>query len=140
MRDIARDAERARRELSAMGMEHIRVNHALEGGVDQPDISVHCLVSYAEDNFDPQSVLAEAERAVRLIDEILPGYRRERVCMVGVKGAIQVSVGYEIEVACVICANQSERFVPVDTIDVWYMHAALGTIIRITSIIPPKVF
>ena len=99
MRDVIRDAERTRRELSAMGLEHVRIKHFLDDEIRQPRVSAYWRVSYAENEFDPQSALAEAECVARVIDRVLPGYRSGPACMVGAKGVIRVSMDYDPQAA-----------------------------------------
>ena len=95
MRDAKADAERAKRELSEMGMEHVRVDPGLDDGAGQPAISAHWRVSRAENDLEPRATLAEAERVARILDGVLPGYRSGPAYIIGAEGIVQVSVGYE---------------------------------------------
>ena len=95
MQDASDDAERARRELMKMDLGQVRIEGVMDDTTGQPAISAHWRVSYAGDDFDPQSDLAEAERVARAIDSVLQGYGRRYSCIRSVEGVVQVSVIYE---------------------------------------------
>ena len=41
MQNVSKDAERTRRELSKMDLEHVRIERVMGTRIDQPAISAH---------------------------------------------------------------------------------------------------